>query len=42
MGVIQCHRERPTHQSVAPQRAVKARQPAHFQYLPNPFALFPQ
>ena len=40
--MVQRHRERPTHQSVAAQRAVKARQTAHFEDLPYPFALFPQ
>ena len=42
MGMVQRHRKRPTHQSVAAQRAVKARQPAHFEDLPYPFTLFPQ
>ena len=41
MRVIQRHGQRTTHQSVAAQRAVKARQAAHFEDLPYPFALFP-
>ena len=42
MRVVQRHGQRTTHQSVAAQRAVKARQAAHFEDLPYPFALFPQ
>ena len=42
MGMIKRHRERTAHQSVTAKRAVKARQPAHLQNLPDAFPLFAQ
>lgn len=40
MGMVQRHRQRPAHQPMATHCAVKARQPAHSEDLPNTIPLF--
>ena len=41
-SVVQRHRQRTTHQAVAAHRTVKARQPAHFEDLPDTVSLLTQ